>query len=42
MIVGDTTMERRPIPANSPASRRLGVPDAAAQLLDGYVKVAIR
>lgn len=42
IVVGDTTMERRPIPPNNPASRRLGVPDAAAQLLDGYVKVALR
>jgi len=43
LTIGDTTMERNPRGnAGKNPGRRIGVPDAAAQLLDNYVRISIR
>jgi hypothetical protein len=43
IVIGDTTMERNPRgDAGKKPGRRIGVPDAAAQLLDNYVRISIR
>jgi hypothetical protein len=42
LVIGDTTMERNPKSANKDSGRRLGIPDAAAQIIDNYVRISIR
>lgn len=42
ITIGDTTMERNPRSDSKKQNRRIGIPDAAAQLLDNYVRIAIR
>jgi len=42
IVIGDTTMERNPKSDGKKQNRRIGVPDAAAQLLDNYVRISLR